>query len=134
MPRSKKDSREATVWLAVFTGLVFLYPFAFGWSGWMRLAALPAAFASTGVLIFVTGFVQGFLGDTWPAVPPDLAERVVQFQADGWSTDRVHRWWACDEACPHVHMTRQDDGGTLVIIWNGTTYLDAAGNVLRHEP
>lgn len=133
-PATRKDSREATFWLAVFTALVFLYPLAFGWGGWMRLLAVPAALASTAVLVFTTGFARGFLRDTWPAIPPDLAGKVVALQAAGWRTDRVHRWWDCGEERPHVHMMHQDDGGTLILVWDGTRYLDAAGNVLRHEP
>lgn len=133
--RSNCDHRrEGGAWLAVFFGLVLLYEVVLGWQGWMRLSAVAVALASTGVLMFVTGFARGFLRDTWPAVPPDLAEKVVQLRAGGWSTDRVHRWWECDEERPHVHMTHQGDGGTLILVWDGTLILDDRGNVVRREP
>lgn len=118
----------------MFAGLAFLYPVMTGWRGWMLLLATASALASTAVLMFTAGFARGFLRDTWPAIPPDLAEKAVQFRAAGWSTDRVHHWWECDEERPHVHMTHQGDGGTLILVWDGTTILDDRGNVMRREP
>lgn len=134
MPGSRDDKREGAFWLTVFTGLIFLYQFIFSWSGWMRLLAIAAALVSTAVLMFIAGFARGFIRDTWPAVPDGLAGKVVQLRAAGWSTGRVHRWWDCREERPHVHMTHQGDGGTLILVWDGVKHLDAAGNVTRHEP
>lgn len=128
----RKDSREATVWLTVFSGLIFGYPWVFGWDGWTRLLAVPAALLSTFILMFTAGFVRGFIRDTWPAVPASLADTVVRLRAGGWSTDQVHHWWDCAEKRPHVHMTHQDRG-PLILIWNGITILDQDGNAVRHE-
>jgi hypothetical protein len=129
----RKDRPEATAWLTVFTGLIFLYPWIFGWHHWMRLLAVPAALASTLILMFAAGFARGFARDTWPSVPPDLAGKVVTLQAAGWSLDRVHRWWDCTEKHPHVHMSGPESGTPLVLVWDGTTILDRYGNVVRHE-
>lgn len=131
-PKTREETWEGTVCLAVFTGLLFTYSAVFGWNGWMTLAALLAASGSTAVLLFITGFVRGMARDLWPAVPPDLAPKVVSLRAGGWSVARAHLWQDCAEERPHVHMTHRDHG-PLILIWDGTTVLDACGNVIRHE-
>ena len=131
---TEQNRWEVTGWLAVFTGLIFLYPEVFGWAGWMRMTAVAAAFASTAVLLFIVSFVRGFIRDTWPAVHPELAGKVAVLQGGGWTVDPVHRWWDCYERRPHVHMTGTGGSHPLVLVWDGTTVLDERGNVIRHEP
>lgn len=136
MPRSRErrpTTWEGTFWMTVFTGLIFLYPFIFSWDGWMILPAAAAALASTAVLMFAAGFARGMIRDLWPTVPPQLAEKAVSLQASGWSVARAHLREECDEARPHTHMTHQGDGGTLILVWDGTTVLDDHGNILRRE-
>lgn len=131
-PATTRDKAEATVWLSVFTGLTFLYQAVLDWDGWARLLALPVAMASTFVLMFLAGFVRGFVRDTWPGIHPELAGTVVQLRAGGWAVDGVHRWWECEEKQPHVHMSR-DGAGPLVLVWDGIKTLDCHGNVIGHE-
>lgn len=137
MARPRASGPGDRIWQVLYLAAIPLVSWLAGWHGWMTLASIAVAVVAVFILHFITAFIRGMIRDTWPrGVPPELTEQYMMLEQDGWQLPRVHRWWRCGEARPHLHLVRPGTaaGKDLILIWNGTTHLDAAGNVVRHEP